>query len=76
MCVNVDFTLLRRPHYIITFVSINTINVVQDKEVTPSADAPPAMSPTRRRISNGIQSIMSKLNLSRGESLELSQVSD
>lgn len=44
--------------------------------VTPVSDMNPIVSPTRRRISNGIQSIMSKLSLSRDNSIESGGNSD
>ncbi|KAJ8980099.1 hypothetical protein NQ317_008560 [Molorchus minor] len=43
---------------------------INDEEITPSSENNPLLSPTRKRISDGIQSIMSKLNLSRGNSVE------
>lgn len=42
----------------------------QDDDITPNIEQNPIVSPTRRRISDGIQSIMSKLNLSRDNSVE------
>lgn len=46
----------------------------EEGNTTPQTEEPPqdeqAMSPTRRRISYGIQTIMSKLSLSRGGSAE------
>ncbi|KAI4458153.1 ankyrin repeat and protein kinase domain-containing protein [Holotrichia oblita] len=49
---------------------VRATRIVPDEDVTPSSETNPLVSPTRRRISNGIQSIMSKLNLSRENSLE------
>ncbi|XP_060525729.1 leucine-rich repeat serine/threonine-protein kinase 1 isoform X2 [Cylas formicarius] len=43
-------------------------SISSDDDLTPSSEA--VLSPTRKRISDGIMNIMSKLNLSRGGSLE------
>lgn len=45
----------------------------KETDVTPSSEGF-TISPTKRRISNGIQSIMSKLNLSRESSFETVEV--
>ncbi|GJQ77064.1 hypothetical protein Trydic_g23635 [Trypoxylus dichotomus] len=49
---------------------VRATRIVQDEDITPSSESNPIVSPTRRRISNGIQSLMSKLNLSRETSIE------
>lgn len=41
----------------------------KESDTTPTSETY-TVSPTKRRISNGIQSIMSKLNLSRESSFE------
>ncbi|KAJ8942684.1 hypothetical protein NQ314_010008 [Rhamnusium bicolor] len=52
-------------------VKATRISPSDDEEVTPSSsENNSVLSPTRKRISDGIQSIMSKLNLSRENSLE------
>lgn len=49
--------------------NIYFFNFLQD-DITPSSESNLIMSPTRRRISDGIISIMSKLNLSRENSVD------
>lgn len=49
------------------------IFIFQDSDVTPSSEVA-TVSPTKRRISNGIQSIMSRLSLSRESSFESANV--
>ncbi|XP_017772148.1 PREDICTED: leucine-rich repeat serine/threonine-protein kinase 1 isoform X5 [Nicrophorus vespilloides] len=44
-----------------------------DEDATPSSETSSLVSPTKRRISNGIQSILSKLSLSRENSMENAQ---
>ncbi|XP_031347203.1 leucine-rich repeat serine/threonine-protein kinase 1-like isoform X2 [Photinus pyralis] len=48
----------------------------EDDETTPSSEVQNLVSPTGRRISDGIQSIMSKLSLSTGSSFDRASDSD
>ncbi|KRT85722.1 Ankyrin repeat-containing protein [Oryctes borbonicus] len=49
---------------------VRATRIFPDEDITPSSESNPVVSPTKRRISNGIQSLMSKLNLSRETSVE------
>jgi ankyrin repeat protein len=49
---------------------VKATRIQVDDEATPVSESNSVVSPTRRRISDGIQSILSKLNLSRDNSTE------
>ncbi|XP_015840648.1 leucine-rich repeat serine/threonine-protein kinase 1 isoform X3 [Tribolium castaneum] len=49
---------------------VKATRIQADDEVTPVSESSVVLSPTKRRISDGIQSILSKLNLSRDNSSE------
>ncbi|KAG5883328.1 hypothetical protein JTB14_032528 [Gonioctena quinquepunctata] len=51
-------------------VKATRISQLEDDDVTPSSEINSILSPTRRKISDGIISIMSKLNFSRENSTE------